>query len=64
MNPRTIEQLAHQHHAELRRMAARRSPAASQASTARRLRRHPVRRRTGWALVTIGLRLASESASD
>jgi adenosyl cobinamide kinase/adenosyl cobinamide phosphate guanylyltransferase len=64
MNPRTTEQLARQHHAELRRVATGRSRAAGQPSAARRLRRHSVRRRTGWALVTIGLRLASGSSSD
>jgi fatty acid desaturase len=53
-----LEQLADQHIAELRATSA----AAVRASKARRSMPRPIRRRTGWALVTVGLWLASDRA--
>lgn len=51
--------LVHQHAKELRELAerSRRRPSG----TARRRRGRAFRQRTGWALVTIGLRLAYAS---
>ncbi len=58
MHPHLLEQVAAQHTAELRATSA----AAVRASRARRGRRHPIRRRTGWALVSVGLWLAGGRA--
>ncbi len=58
MHPYLLEQAAAQHTAELRASSA----AAVRASSARRGRRNPVRRRTGWALVSFGLWLATGRA--
>jgi hypothetical protein len=57
MHPYLLEQAAAQHTAELRASSA----AAVRASGARRGRRNPVRR-TGWALVSVGLWLATGRA--
>ena len=61
MNSRLTEQAAAQHTAELlaaghlhRRAAARRTAGPVRAAT------RPIRRRTGWALVSVGLWLASD----
>ena len=58
MYPYLLEQAAAQHTAELRASSA---VAAARASEARRGRR-PLRRRTGWALVSVGLWLATGRA--
>ncbi len=58
MHPYLIEQAAAQHTAELRA----RSAAAVRADGIRRSRRGPIRRRTGWALVSVGLWLATGRA--
>ncbi len=55
-----------------RTLAARRAQAGRQARTARRAgevvatraQRHRMRRRTGWALVALGLRLAYAAGED
>jgi hypothetical protein len=57
MHPYLLEQAARQHTAELRASSA----AAVRASDVRRGRR-PLRRRTGWALVSVGLWLATGRA--
>jgi hypothetical protein len=60
MNSRLTEQAAAQHTAELlaaghpHRRAARRAAGPVRAAT------RPIRRRTGWALVSVGLWLASD----
>jgi hypothetical protein len=61
MNSRLTEQAAAQHTAELlaaghphRHAAARRAAGPVRAAT------RPIRRRTGWALVSVGLWLASD----
>ena len=58
MNPYEIERLAKQHTSDIRKAAARHHHAAA----ARRGRGRPIRHRTGWALVQIGLSLVSRSA--
>jgi len=58
MNPYELERLAKQHTGDLRKAAAR-----HQAAAARRDRGRSIRRRTGWALVQIGLSLVSSSAN-
>jgi hypothetical protein len=58
MHPYPLEQAAAQRAAELRATAA----AAVRASGLRRSRRLPILRRTGWALVSVGLWLASDRA--
>jgi hypothetical protein len=58
MHPYLIEQAAAQRTAELRA----RSAAAAAAGGIRRSRRGPIRRRTGWALVSVGLWLAAGRA--
>ena len=73
MNSRLTEQAAAQHTAELlaaghpnRHAAARRAAGPVRAATARRTAgpvraaTRPIRRRTGWALVSVGLWLASD----
>jgi hypothetical protein len=66
MNPRILGQMADQHSAEMRASAtwvARSSTAGHTADhtaeTPAVVTRHPIRRRTGWALVSVGLWLAS-----
>lgn len=65
MHPYLLEQAATQHIAELRASSASAarasSAAAARASEVRRSRR-PLRRRTGWALVSVGLWLATGRA--
>ncbi len=56
MYSRSLEQLASQRPRELR-TPARQAGQAGPVSPAR-ARRRPLRRQTGWALVSIGLRLA------
>jgi len=58
MHPYLLEQAAAQHTAKMRA----RSAAAVRASSIRRNRIHPIRRRTGWALVSVGLWLATGRA--
>lgn len=58
MHSYPLEQAANQHTAELRATSA----ATVRASKARRSLPRPIRRRTGWALVTVGLWLASDRA--
>ncbi len=57
MHPHLLEQAAAQHTAELR-------AASAAAVRARKIqdRRHPFRRRIGWALVSVGLWLANGRA--
>ncbi len=67
MYPHQTEQMASQHQTEMREEAARRA-GHRQARLAHRVRQaspaatdghsHPVRRRAGYALISIGLRLA------
>ena len=57
MHPHLLEQAAAQHTAELRANSA----AAVRARALQR-RRRPLRRRTGWALVSVGLWLATGRA--
>lgn len=74
MHPYQAEKLASQHDAEQRALCARsgRIRQAGQArqarqawqAPARRGRRHMIRRRAGWALVALGLRLAYEAGED
>jgi hypothetical protein len=63
-----IEQLAEQRQSELQARCQRGShtgPARQDARAARpRQHRHPIRRRTGYALITIGLRLAYLAGED
>ena len=59
MHSYPLEQAATQHTAELRATSA----AAVRASSTRRSLRRPIRRRTGWALVSVGLWLASDRAA-
>jgi hypothetical protein len=62
MNSRMLELAADQHTAELRAQAtsaARSSTAPHPAELPASGARHPIRRRTGWALVSVGLWLAS-----
>jgi hypothetical protein len=71
VHPYLSEKLAQQRHADLCARAAR-SRRASQARYARRARqarargghRHLIRRRAGWALVSLGLRLAYVAGED
>ena len=58
MYPYLIEQAATQHTAELRASSA----AAVRAASDVRRGRRPLRRRTGWALVSVGLWLATGRA--
>jgi hypothetical protein len=58
MHPYLLEQAAAQHTAELRATSA----AAVRASELRRSHYNPIRRRTGWALVSVGLWLATGRA--
>ncbi|MGD0685492.1 MAG: hypothetical protein ABSA03_10295 [Streptosporangiaceae bacterium] len=58
MNRSLLEQAAAQHTAEIRAASA----AAVRAGAIRRGLRHPLRRRTGWALISVGLWLASSDA--
>ena len=65
MHPYLSEMIIRQHQADLRALAAGRgqatnAPFARQAwqGRARRGHRRPIRRRAGWALVSLGLRLA------
>lgn len=58
------EQLADQHQAELHAQSPKSSHASPAHHTSRtrlapRRHRHPIRRRTGYALVALGLRLAA-----
>jgi hypothetical protein len=66
MNPRILGQMADQHTADLRasttwvaRSSTAGHTAGHTAETAAAATRHPIRRRTGWALVSVGLWLAS-----
>jgi hypothetical protein len=59
MHPYMAQQLVSQHQAGLRALAAR----ASRTGQARQVaqhhgHRHAIRRRAGWALVSLGMRLA------
>jgi hypothetical protein len=62
MNSRLTEQAAAQHTAEL--LAAsqlhRRTATARRAAGPVRAATRPIRRRTGWALISVGLWLASD----
>jgi hypothetical protein len=57
MNPRLVEELARQRHAETIAQASRPRPARRDNNQGRRLRSN-----TGWAIVAIGLKIA-ESGS-
>ena len=68
MTPHLAERIASQHQAEVRRIsagcsAARRARRARQAGQARP-RPHRVRQRAGWALVSLGLRIAYTTGED
>jgi hypothetical protein len=58
MHTYPLEQAAAQHTAEVRATSA----AAVRASGVRRGARRPIRRQTGWVLVSVGLWLASSGA--
>lgn len=68
MHPYQAEKLASQRGAEVRMLCARRGDIrqARQARQARahRGRGHVIRRRAGWALVSLGLRLAYGAGED
>jgi hypothetical protein len=65
MNPRILGQMADQHTADLRASATWVARSSTSEHTAEHTdetlaaTRHPIRRRTGWALVSVGLWLAS-----
>lgn len=71
MNPYLTEQLASQHAAEVRARSAD-SVRATRVAQARRAReatahtghRHAIRRRAGWALISLGLRLTYAAGKD
>jgi hypothetical protein len=59
------EQLADQRRAELHARSGHAQPhPQGRAATARRQHRHPIRRRAGYALVSLGLRLAYVAGED
>ncbi|HLX47582.1 MAG TPA: hypothetical protein VKS82_04560 [Streptosporangiaceae bacterium] len=59
MNPHMARQLASQHEADLRALAARGSHTRQARQVAQRHgHRRAIRRRAGWALVSLGMRLA------
>lgn len=69
MNPHLTQQLASQHEADLRRLArhsGHTSPArqARQTLSHRSRQSHPVRRRAGWALISLGMRLAYTAGEE
>ena len=74
MHPYLSEKIVRQHQADLRALAAgrghpRNAAHAAQARQARQARghqghRHMIRRRAGWALVSLGLRLAYPAGED
>lgn len=66
MNRYMIQQLASQHQADLRRAVARggHGKLARQASAQHRHHSHPVRRRAGWALISLGVRLAYSAGEE
>lgn len=74
MNPYQAEKIASQHRSELRALSARCGHArqARQAQRAQRAgqalahhgSRHLIRRRAGWALISLGLRLAYAAGED
>jgi hypothetical protein len=68
MHPYQAEQVARQRMTE-RRQSSARAAAARQARAARRAGaqhggRRPIRRRAGWALISLGLRLAYTAGED
>lgn len=69
MNHYVTQQLAGQHEADLRRLATRGGQAslarqARQARSQHGRRSHPVRRRAGWALISLGMRLAYTAGEE
>lgn len=58
MHPHLLSQISHQHIDDLHRAAAARTPAAAPGTGPGAA----IRRRAGWALVQVGLRLAVRSA--
>jgi predicted acetyltransferase len=60
MNSRLTEQAAAQHTAELLTAAHRPARRDGQPTSPLRAATRPIRRRTGWALISVGLWLASE----
>jgi hypothetical protein len=58
MNPRLVEELARQRHAELVAKASRPRPV-----NPHKHRRPSLRSNTGWAIVAIGLRIAGSGSS-
>ena len=67
MHPYLSEKIIRQHQADLRALAAGRGHPGN-AAHARRARGHQghhlIRRRAGWALVSLGLRLAYTAGED
>jgi hypothetical protein len=69
MNPHLTQQLVSQHEAGQRRLAAS-SGHSSKAEQARHApgrqgrRPHPVRRQAGWALISLGIRLAYTAGEE
>lgn len=68
MNPHIIEQMTSQHQDDLRTLRAQgdlrhRTPRAGQDAASQG---HPrvIRRRAGWALISLGLRLAYAAGED
>jgi hypothetical protein len=60
MNSRQVEQLATQRYAEL--TAARAAARSRRTTRTAGPQRKPIRTQTGWALVSIGLRLAASGS--
>jgi hypothetical protein len=65
MNPHVAWQLAGQHQADLRALAARRGQIRqARPATVRHSYRRVIRRRAGWALVTLGMRLVCATGEE
>ena len=65
MNPNLTDQIVSQHVTDMRADARRaHRPGLAQRNPASVAGRHPVRRRAGYALVSLGLRLAYAAGED
>jgi hypothetical protein len=60
MYPHLTDQVIDQHQAEVRTLARQ----AHRASQVHQRHEHPIRRRAGYALVSLGLRLATTAGED